>query len=68
MAEVHITFKGQTADLDIEELGINRDMGNDQIVEILANHFDRDVDEMREYEIEWQADGGLIVRPPAELG
>ena len=69
MSRVHIVFKGQTADLDIDQLGITRDSATESIMERVAQHFDRATAEFADgYTVQWEENGNLTVRPDAEFG
>ena len=64
----HITFKGQSADLDMNELEVNTDSTNEEILEAVARHFDRAIYDMDGYEVVREANGNLTIRPQAGFG
>ncbi len=84
MSEVHILYRGQTHDIDLENLippedraglGIAEDAeltsGNltgDQIKRALANHFDQPLSEFEELIVDFHKTHDITVRPNAEFG
>lgn len=67
-ANLHVVFKGQTADIDFEMLGITPALADREILERLAQHFDRAVAEMEDYTVVREANGNITIRPSAVFG
>jgi len=81
---VHVRFNGTSHDIPFEDFfrsdrleraGVNSDgvaslsdVKDSQLKQLLAQHFDRDVNDFNGYLIEHEANGNLTIRPEATFG
>ena len=65
---VHIRFEGRSCDVAEQDLRLTTGMGDAEIKERVARHFDVRPDRLKEYVVDRIANGNLIVRPEAVYG
>lgn len=84
MSTVHVIFKGQNEDLDLQELfpedrfeNLNIEQGTvitantinqDMVRRALSYHYDVSVDEFEDHYVEINPNGNVTVRPEATFG
>jgi hypothetical protein len=65
---VHVRFDGRSFDVNEQDLRLSPGMGDAEIKERVARHFDVCPDRLKEYVVDRVANGNLIVRPEAVYG
>lgn len=65
---IHIRFKGNSYDTNLEELGIRGTPSDSDLKNAIARHLDVAPAEVNDLVVERTAEGGLIVRPQASFG
>jgi hypothetical protein len=65
---VHIRFEGRSYDLTERQLDLMAGMGDDEIRERLARHFEVGRDRFKGYVVDRGPGGDLIIRPEAVYG
>ena len=65
---VHVRFEGRSFDVNEQDLRLSPGMGDAEIKERVAQHFDVRPDRLKEYVVDRVANGNLIVRPEAVYG
>ena len=68
METAHITFKGEASTLTLEELDVTADMSDEDIIERVAQFYDRSVHELVDYVIQREENGNITIRPEAGWG
>lgn len=65
---VHIRFEGRSYDLQPEQIRLRPNMGDKEVKQVLAHHFDVALNRFNEYVIDRTENGDLIIRPEAVYG
>lgn len=68
MQAVHIRFKGQSYDTNLEELGIQGVPSDSDLKDAVARHLDVAPAEVSELVVERTSEGSLVLRPQAPFG
>ncbi|MBI4851392.1 MAG: hypothetical protein HY819_06330 [Acidobacteria bacterium] len=64
----HIRFEGRSYDLRPEQVNLRPNMGDKEIKQALAHHFDVAPNRFNNYVVDRTENGDLIVRPEAVYG
>ena len=73
MATIHIKFRGQSDDVDTNDIFPGQDvslneMSRNAIIEAVGNHLDISQGELNDYEVEFHSNGNATIHPQAEFG
>ena len=68
MDNLHIMWKGRTENVSLTQLGVTASMTDTEIMERVAQHYDRALQEFDDYVVQRESNGNITFRPEAEFG